>query len=835
MAELPLPTALNLSAMSVSPSVKALQFSQDGQAILLTKYAVYILTPDTGVSVELSSVVQQASDSKSRTSHGTRPLRWLRTLVEFDRSLAHQWPTDCAEWGAVSLGSLDPSLHAVALSPSNITADAGCVLALLNSNLELTIWGASKNFLTGEWIRFQDVTAALKSATAKHVPSSAFNATLRLQSTCIEWSSQPDWNLTPAPLFDASVLAVGTRAGTVTFLRYQLQDRCMSVAEEVSVSAKWVTHIAWSAWTLSQDNTCEAMLSCGTSDGSVVVLTVRQSLNSNSSFAPDHNVSLTVQEHGEPPSDIDGRAITGMRWAKSCGRSPILIYHKPGGINLWSAHSTQNAWSGSRAFLLPTQRRSVGSSALSPASGICYVPSRDLAVVSLSDGSFYTIHTLSTIPALDPIQSEAIRSDVLSGVSRSVFVRAEAEKMSRKDVDRINGMGSYDGCATFMWTYEATRPTDFSYKHDAKHVSTLVVAQLWDEDIDERVLVDIAEHVGRTKCVGGEAPTSALRSTLLHLRDAKRLSRLHSRILETLHQLPHDGIAPDFVIPPYTGEWTAHLSNALRTSMTAHLFGWDTIQSQRIRYGISVFCQNRAETADVQQNFAEAASLFLANIRAHVQLVLLRHLSAMSGFVNGGSHDIFFARRTIHQAATMPWISPALAKEAEVLAARLPPTPQPQTDTPNASHYTNEGAAAAASGLGEPCPACNTVIPPESPDAESAVCANGHVWARCCVTSLLLATPLVRTCIGCSRKALLPVTPSAPVNPASAPPWSGDGYESGDHARAGRHALAPSAQLASAGGGALSANPAGGFSFVQDLLHATRRCPFCGNNFVVLV
>lgn len=43
MAELPLPTALNLPAMSVSPSVKALQFSQDGQAILLTKYAVYIL------------------------------------------------------------------------------------------------------------------------------------------------------------------------------------------------------------------------------------------------------------------------------------------------------------------------------------------------------------------------------------------------------------------------------------------------------------------------------------------------------------------------------------------------------------------------------------------------------------------------------------------------------------------------------------------------------------------------------------------------------------------------------------------------------------------------
>ena len=31
-----------------------------------------------------------------------------------------------AEWGTVCLGSLDPSLQAVTLSPSNLTADAGC-------------------------------------------------------------------------------------------------------------------------------------------------------------------------------------------------------------------------------------------------------------------------------------------------------------------------------------------------------------------------------------------------------------------------------------------------------------------------------------------------------------------------------------------------------------------------------------------------------------------------------------------------------------------------------------------------------------------------------------
>ena len=59
-------------------------------------------------------------------------------------------------------------------------------------------------------------------------------------------------------------------------------------------------------------------------------------------------------------------------------------------------------------------------------------------------------------------------------------------------------------CLPFAWSLNssrlassrASRPTDFSYKHDAKHISTVVVAQLWDEDVDERVLCDLAERVG---------------------------------------------------------------------------------------------------------------------------------------------------------------------------------------------------------------------------------------------------------------------------------------------------------------------------------------------------
>ncbi|TFK90124.1 hypothetical protein K466DRAFT_638963 [Polyporus arcularius HHB13444] len=835
MTELPIPTVLSLSAVSVPPSVKCLQFSQDGQAILLTKYAVYILTPDTGVSIELSSVIKQAPDSSKSPSRSTRPLGWLRTMVEFDRSLAHQWPNDSQEWGAVSLGSLDPSLHAVTLSPSNLTTDAGCVLALLNSNLELTIWGASKNLLTGEWIRASRPPWAAKN------PLSAVETVLRDQSTCIAWSPQPHWGREPAPLVDASLLAVGNRLGSVTFLRYDKAEKRMAAVAETQVADRWVTHLAWSAWNVPQDGTCEAMLACGTADGSVVVLTVCQTLDPKptlTNFTPDHALGLSTQVDDERISGSDGRAITGLQWVNTPVRSAILIYHKPGVLHLWSASSfgaSEAAWSGSRAFVLRTHKRSVGSSALSPASGISYIPSLDVAVVSLSDGSFYVIQKLSVDPTLDPPSPGSIQPDTLSAASRSVFVRAEPEKVSYKDVDRIHGAVTYDGGSTFMWTYEASRPTDFSYKHDAKHISTFVVAQLWDEDLDERVLSGLAERVGHAGSVSGEAPLSILRPLFLHLRDSSRIARLHPRLLDILYRQPPSGPDATIAVASYTGDWTSELSRELRRSLTTHIFGWSSIHSQRMRYAVAVFCQKHAEAAEFQQKFADAANLFLASIRTHVHLVLIRHLSAISGPLSRSVHDISFARRTIHQATAAAATAPALAKEAEHLWAQLPLAPHAVA----AGMQIN--AASPAVGItheqegdrmDELCPACNSTIPLQSMDAESAVCTNGHVWARCCVTSFLLATPMVRTCVGCGRKALLP--PPAPAWAAPEASSSGDANGSVDYpvARVGDSQAPPAHLLYPPGGVGGLPNSA---RFVQDLLDATRRCPFCGNNFVVLV
>lgn len=48
----------------------------------------------------------------------------------------------------------------------------------------------------------------------------------------------------------------------------------------------------------------------------------------------------------------------------------------------------------------------------------------------------------------------------------------------------------------------ASRPADFSYKHDAKHNSIFTVAQLWDDASDERILDTLKNVLSDTSKVG---------------------------------------------------------------------------------------------------------------------------------------------------------------------------------------------------------------------------------------------------------------------------------------------------------------------------------------------
>ena len=133
--------------------------------------------------------------------------------------------------------------------------------------------------------------------------------------------------------------------------------------------------------------------------------------------------------------------------------------------------------------------------------------------------------------------------------------------------------------------------------------------------------------------------------------------RLCERILDTLRNAPFREPAPRFAMPTCTGAQSVELSRDLARSLATHLFGWDGVLSERLRYSVAAFCQvrpslgsasspphslpriqNYSTTPDVQQRFAEAVEDFVSNIRAHFLLTLLRHLSAVIEALNCAIH-----------------------------------------------------------------------------------------------------------------------------------------------------------------------------------------------------
>lgn len=66
--------------------------------------------------------------------------------------------------------------------------------------------------------------------------------------------------------------------------------------------------------------------------------------------------------------------------------------------------------------------------------------------------------------------------------------------MDRRTHGYISELLSYFDSLHFLIVTRHVRPTDFDYNNDAKHTSTFVVADLWQENKDELVLAQL-EHL----------------------------------------------------------------------------------------------------------------------------------------------------------------------------------------------------------------------------------------------------------------------------------------------------------------------------------------------------
>ncbi|ETW79260.1 hypothetical protein HETIRDRAFT_478665 [Heterobasidion irregulare TC 32-1] len=766
--------ALTIPAAGSQPSINCLQWTNDGQILFLTKTAIYIITPDAGINFDSSSTIKASKMNDDAAP--TKPLSLFRTMIEYDRIIACHWPVDSQEWSAVVLGSLDLALRSVSVSPSNITADAGCVLAIINSNLELSLWVPLKNHLNGKWVKLQDVTPFLKSLAATS-STSMMRKTLQAQATCSAWSAQSDFGVIPSHC-DGSLLAVGNKVGSIVLLRFQeSQTGALEHVNTIDFTEQCITAIAWSPWRLLRPYTCSALIACSSSDGSILLASIMQTLRTektSESFAPRYRIEVQTQILAKRPESVDKRGITGVTWIA------VLVYCKPGTVHLWS---NVGLWSGLRSFKLRTQKTSAGASSLHPVTGITYHDPHDFIVLSLFDGSFHVIYEVSSEPTLEtPVSGMGpdLSSWALSSSARAVFLQSE-KQATEDDMGRMSGMISYDEASTVAWVHESCCPSDFSYKHEAKHDSVFVVAEMWTPPGDDMFMEMLLNITRNSSAAAGHAPIHILRPIFLHLQKTGKISQLQLRLLETLRDLPVDE-STSIAIPPFTREFTADVRTDFGRSLTQHLFGFNTLLSLRLLLAIADFCWKYAPNPEAQGKFGLVAQSILESISHRVLRALIRHLAAITTLLT--KQDTSFLLRVVLQSL-LPGTPEDLSTEAHQLSNTVNALLPPGND--------QEGS----SGLEETCPACGIEVALDN--IASARCANGHMWARCSITSFILATPMVRTCVGCTRKAFLP--PGHP-SVAERPAW-----------------LPPAAQS----------------WVVEALLGAVRRCLFCGNSFVSLI
>ncbi|KAF4621633.1 hypothetical protein D9613_012593 [Agrocybe pediades] len=412
-----------------------------------------------------------------------------------------------------------------------------------------------------------------------------------------------------------------------------------------------------------------------------------------------------------------------MRWA-------ILVVSYPGLIKLWSAPSAESSeestphWTGARLLRLQTQKISLDSSAFHPVTGVAYLRKQDRLVITLFDGSFHVIRNFSSDPnwatrSAANIGEDQLTSEGLSLVSRATSSKAEKEQVSRKDMLRIDGAVLYDN-NTFLWVYESTRPSDFSYKHDAKHCSTLIAAQIWKDDDDDYLLRNLGELLDTIKTSSGFSPLHLLRPYLLHLRNPIKLEALHPKFLDLLEHHSHIDHSIQVSLRELTQELNDDVRQKFRQSISDNLFGWDDLLSLRMKLSLADFAWKLASNEQNQNEIGLIAQGLLNTISHRVLRIIVRHLFAVHRALT--DEDVPFVSRVIAQSM-LPGCPPDLAEEGQklyILTRTLIEGNGAVESTVPSDEIVNK--------LKESCPACGLEIPLQ--DITTAACANGHTWGK---------------------------------------------------------------------------------------------------------
>ncbi|KAG8905373.1 hypothetical protein FRB99_009042 [Tulasnella sp. 403] len=675
----------------LSPSLDTVSWSEDGQLLVLANNVVYILTPECGIFYDTESA--NGTSVKVEGENSDLDLKWFRTMVCLEKATPHLWGLDSEDVSTLVLGSLDNRFRSACWSPTGLSSEGYCFLVTLQTNLDIILWSAPKNHLRGAWEKIQDVTEVLKehfreSSSPSGEGSSNVGTTLGTQPQSISWSKTPE-TLGPRN----SLLAVGTRGGKVAFLQLDEGAKQLRLIHSLHVTNEWVTHLDWAPWTLAAEGANSSILACGTSDGSIHLVSLVVSPVVSASVLP--NVC---------PAKPDGSGLTGMKWVVGQLQKSVLVHTKPGIIGLWPQELPL------QVLRLQNQYTCAGSSALSSPSGIHYFPEQDVLLLILCDSSVHVVYQVSTAPTLTP-STDATRvipsSLVLSQKMRNICDKVErlesGGNLDNSDLLVSSGFTVLDHFGFGLWAYEARRPQDFEYRAQSKHRSCLIGAMLWEQERYGDVLMEhFVSLLDTAKIDVWRPPVSVLRSALFHLRRAEIFNLVKDRLLGLLAEIQITTSDNLWLSPELAATETSRDRGTFEAKFRKNLMFSPSRYRAMLGFNIANACGRYHQNSDFQ---TMAARLMHEIIRDRCN-GLLECVTAVLPQLSDADRD--YARIVAAQAALQYGQTDLARKRALETMSQI--ATQPPQIVLRADEVSETNFAPTALGgiarLGEVCPAC---------------------------------------------------------------------------------------------------------------------------------
>ncbi|PVG01918.1 hypothetical protein CPB86DRAFT_811832 [Serendipita vermifera] len=663
-------------------SSRSLQWTPDGQLLVLGETVIYILTQEIGLKPDGDGLIG-GSDVNG--------VRWSTTAIPL-QATSHFWPEICQDWRTLCIGASDFKWSAVTYSPTGYTHVGSCLIVTLSSNLEVHVWAPKEDPYRGEWIKIQDVTKDLcKTLQGK---TSDVASVLRAQIQAVSWSSQTSFK----EHRNTSLLALGSRGGTVSF--WHIKEGILHQVESISVSETWISHLAWATWQ-EEKGIAFARLACGTSSGEVQLIDIRYD---PTSVEPQFIVQLSKEE----PCRLDPRGITALEWIYPKGQDAILVFCKIGTVELWRTFNSAN-WSGCHTIQLELQTGSTASTNFGQAAGIIHLVQHDIVIVSLIDGSYHAIYDISRRPIASPPEGISISSQELTRNARSVFLVTEEKetpkpkdgseppKLYRNHVAKTTGAVAIGTGGTILWIHQKVFAESFDFLPDAKIKCLIVLAPLFSlSSQDDYAVNEIATCIAKPTNFLLESPLSVLQGPFVYLQQKGFLSRNKHRI-NNLIESDRDISGRDLMQcnisdSETTGDWMEVAQNYL----TRALFANEALNKDRLKLNIANVCCRAAPTNTMSRKIQDELQ-----IRIHT-VYILSFFEMLRGIPLSIVTSSTLVRMMLAQAKLF------LLQE-EVQVQRI------------MEMNTN-------SGVEEQCAACGEKI--EFTELDTGVCTSGHYWSE---------------------------------------------------------------------------------------------------------